>query len=110
MEERKLTRRDFLRVSALTAAGTALAACAPKAAEEVAEPATEPEEAQEAYGEFVEGCGLHNGEHWQIQVGEAGDDSVIESYIGADKAKTITQALYDVGLKNGDYISLVLAW
>lgn len=42
MEEKRLSRRDFLRMSALTAAGAALAACAP-AAPPVATP--KPEEA-----------------------------------------------------------------
>jgi len=42
MDSKKLSRRDFLRIGALTAAGTVLAACAPKTAEPVEGPTEEP--------------------------------------------------------------------
>jgi len=51
MKGKKLTRRDFLRMSALTAAGAALVGCAPKPTpepEKPAEPVEEPIEAPEA--------------------------------------------------------------
>ncbi len=47
MDTKKLSRRDFLRLSALTAAGAALAACAPAATPAPAEPAPEEPEKEE---------------------------------------------------------------
>jgi len=48
MTEKMLSRRDFLRLSALTVASAALAACAPQPTPEPEKPAEEPTEAPEA--------------------------------------------------------------
>jgi len=48
MASKRLGRREFLRMGALSVAGAALAACAPKATEEPAAPAEVPEEEPEA--------------------------------------------------------------
>jgi len=67
-----------------------------------------PESAQEAYSEFVQECGLHNGEHWPWEVGE-GHDSVAASWIGSEKCALIDEALRSV-LKDGETINIVSSW
>jgi len=64
-----------------------------------------------AYHEFANNCGLVNGERWSWEVGEHGDDSVCESYIGQEKTDIISAALREkAGLKDGDIVNIVLQW
>jgi len=69
-----------------------------------------PEEAKEAYREYVTKAGLHNGEHWSYTIGESSDDSVVESWIGEEKRKVIDAALIAAGLGDGYIIDLVFSW
>ena len=69
-----------------------------------------PEDAQSAYHDFVCSCGVSNGEHWCWTVGESAPDSVPESWIGPEKCCIIDAALRDLGLQDGEIISLVSEW
>jgi len=69
-----------------------------------------PEDACSAYGVFVSECGIPNGAHESWEVGATGDDSVPESYIGAEKCALIDKALRSFGLKDGECIDLVSEW
>jgi ABC-type glycerol-3-phosphate transport system substrate-binding protein len=65
MDEKRLSRRDFLRVSALTAAGLALAGCAPAATEAPTEaPAEAPTEAPPVPEKVV----LSYPNHWHVPI------------------------------------------
>ena len=67
-------------------------------------------EAKDAYQHFVRGCVLHNGEHWSFEVGETGDDSVVESWIGEEACGAINKSLIANGLAEGAIIDLVFSW
>ena len=66
-----------------------------------------PKEAEAIYAKFVGECGLANGEHWSYEIG---NDHVIGSYVGENKAKILDEAVKLSGLKDGDIIDLVLDW
>jgi len=69
-----------------------------------------PTEAQKAYREFVQKCGLHNGEFWSWEVGDIGSCSVPASYIGNEKCVLIDTVLIGYGLKSGEIISVMFDW
>lgn len=69
-----------------------------------------PKDAQEAYRTFVSEFGLHCDQHYPWTVGEVGDDSVPEGYIGREKCDIIDAALRVLGLKDGDDIDLAFSW
>ena len=69
-----------------------------------------PDDAKNAYRDFVSECGVGNGEMWGWEVGESGDDSTAESWIGPEKVAIINQALLDAGLKQGQAINLMFEW
>lgn len=69
-----------------------------------------PDDAIQAYREYVTAAGMGNGTHWSHTIGESGEDSVVESYIGAEKRKVIDDALIAAGLSDGDIIDLVFSW
>lgn len=63
MDEKRLTRRDFLRVSALAAAGVALAGCQPTPPPATEEPAEAPTEAPPEPEKIV----LSYPNHWHVE-------------------------------------------
>lgn len=69
-----------------------------------------PEDAKAAYQEYVQKAGLSNGEHWSYTIGEYGDDSVVESYIGEEQRLIIDNALIAAGLHDNSIIDLVFSW
>jgi len=68
------------------------------------------EEAQEIFREFARGFGLASGQPWDFEVGEYGEDSVFESWVGPDKMKKMNEEFYRHGLKDGDEISVIFDW
>ena len=68
------------------------------------------EEAQDAYRKLVGEMGIGNGEPFGWLVGEVGDCSVAESWIGPEACAIIDAEIRTAGLTDGDDIELVFAW
>lgn len=69
-----------------------------------------PDEANLAYREFCLACGINNGEPYDWAIGESEDDSVPWSYIGEENTKAIDDALRELGLSDGENISIIRSW
>lgn len=69
-----------------------------------------PEAAQNALGEWSSTMGIGNGTYESVAVGEHGDDSLIESWIGSEKTEIVYNALREVGFTDGETICIHFEW
>ena len=68
------------------------------------------EEFGSAYRDLVQKCAVPNGSFWAWKVGCKWDESLAGSYIGRDNYEFIDNELRFIGLEDGVFINLMLAW